>query len=237
MTKTLSIDIGGSKVKAMVLDEAGQPITDRERMKTPQPATPPAILAAIKELAGKLGAYDRISVGFPAPFAMASLRRQTSIRSGSGFDWKKNFPRCSSAPRGWPTTPPCRATARSPAGRGAGDHAGHGPRLRDFPGRDFLPNLELAHHPFRHGKTYEELLGQKALERDGKKKWNKRLRKAIPQLFNLFYYDRLLLGGGNTEHLDFKLPESVYQIPNIAGIVGGVALWDVSAIGAVASAG
>ncbi|MDZ7639210.1 MAG: ROK family protein [Bryobacterales bacterium] len=65
MTKTLSIDIGGSKVKAMVLDEAGQPITPRERMKTPQPATPVAVLEAISELAGKLGDFHRVSVGFP----------------------------------------------------------------------------------------------------------------------------------------------------------------------------
>ncbi len=239
MTKTLSIDIGGSKVKAMVLDEAGQPITDRERMKTPQPATPPAILAAIKELAGKLGAYDRISVGFPGAV------RHGVIETAPNLDplWKRfRLEEELSALLKRPARVANDATVQ-----GYGAISGKGVELVITLGTGLgsaifldgisLPNLELAHHPFRHGKTYEELLGQKALERDGKKKWNKRLRKAIPQLFNLFYYDRLLLGGGNTEHLDFKLPESVYQIPNIAGIVGGVALWDVSAIGAVASAG
>ncbi|MDZ7639211.1 MAG: hypothetical protein U5J83_13330 [Bryobacterales bacterium] len=80
-------------------------------------------------------------------------------------------------------------------------------------------------------------MGQKALDRDGKKKWNKQIQKAIQQLFDLFYYDHLLLGGGNAEYIDFELPAHAQRIPNIAGIVGGVALWDRSAIGAVSSAG
>ena len=91
-----------------------------------------------------------------------------------------------------------------------------------------VPNLELAHHPFRHEKTYEELLGRKALERDGKKKWNKRVQKAIKQLYKLFYYDSLAIGGGNTEHLDFELAPNARIVPNVAGILGGVKLWEAA---------
>lgn len=239
MTRTLSIDIGGSKVKAMVLDEAGQPVTSRERMKTPQPATPEAILAVILELAGKLGDFERISAGFPGAVRHGVIETAPNLdplwrrfRLANGLTKLLNRP---------------ARVANDATVQGFGAISGRGVELVVTLGTGLgsalfvdgisLPNLELAHHPFRHDKTYEELLGQKALDRDGKKKWNKHLQKAIPQLFNLFYYDRLLVGGGNTEHIDFELPESVHQIPNIAGIVGGVALWNSAAIGAVANAG
>ncbi|MCC7342319.1 MAG: ROK family protein [Bryobacterales bacterium] len=235
MSKTLSIDIGGSKVKAMVLDEAGQPVSSRERMKTPQPATPKAILAVIEELAAKLGGFDRISTGFPGAV------RHGVIETAPNLDplWKQfHLADELSALLKRPARVANDATVQ-----GFGAISGKGVELVITLGTGLgsalfidgisLPNLELAHHPFRASNTYEELLGQKALEREGKKKWNKQLQKAIEQLFNLFYYDRLLVGGGNAEHIDFKLPESVHQIPNIAGIIGGVALWDSAAIGAV----
>ncbi|NJL20618.1 MAG: ROK family protein, partial [Leptolyngbyaceae cyanobacterium SM1_3_5] len=63
--KTLSIDIGGSGVKLLVLDEKGEPLTDRARVDTPQPPIPEKILAAIVELATTQKAFDRVSVGFP----------------------------------------------------------------------------------------------------------------------------------------------------------------------------
>ncbi len=239
MTKTLSIDIGGSKVKAMVLDEAGQPITPRERLKTPQPATPAAILDVISVLAGKLGDFQRISVGFPGAV------RHGVIETAPNLDplWKQFRLEDELSTR---LNRPARV-ANDATVQGFGAISGKGVELVLTLGTGLgsaifidgmsLPNLELAHHLFRGGKTYEQLLGQNALDADGKKKWNKNLQKAILQLFNLFYYDRLLLGGGNAEYIDFELPASAHQIPNIAGIVGGVALWDHSALGAVASVG
>ena len=59
-----------------------------------------------------------------------------------------------------------------------------------------VPGLELAHHPWRKGKTYEEFLGKKALASVGKKRWNKLVEKAIAQLEALFNYDHLYIGGG-----------------------------------------
>ena len=70
-------------------------------------------------------------------------------------------------------------------------------------------HLELAHHPFHNGKTYEDELGYRALKKKGKKKWNKHLQEAINELSQTFNYDRLYIGGGNTEHIDFKLPPPV----------------------------
>src|SRR5580704_17446046 len=63
--KTLAVDIGGSGVKTMLLDEAGKPLTDRLRAKTPNPSTPKAITKIIADFAKQLGDFDRVSVGFP----------------------------------------------------------------------------------------------------------------------------------------------------------------------------
>ena len=46
----------------------------------------------------------------------------------------------------------------------------------------YVPNLELAHHPFKKGKTYEEYVGKAALKKVGKKKWNKRVAEVVAQV-------------------------------------------------------
>ena len=88
-----------------------------------------------------------------------------------------------------------------------------------------VPNLEMAHHPFQRGKTYEELLGDKARKRVGRKKWNRRLLRAIRTLDHLFNYDRLYLGGGNAKRIAGKLPSNARIVENVAGLLGGIALW------------
>ena len=63
--RTLSVDIGGSGIKVIVLDTTGNPQTERARQETPQPAKPEAVIAAIAQLAAGQGEFDRVSVGFP----------------------------------------------------------------------------------------------------------------------------------------------------------------------------
>ena len=88
-----------------------------------------------------------------------------------------------------------------------------------------MPNLELAHHAFRKGQTYEEQLGNAAFRKVGKKRWNKRLRKAVRALERLFNFDRLYIGGGNAKNITTRLPANVNIVPNTAGLFGGIALW------------
>ena len=89
----------------------------------------------------------------------------------------------------------------------------------------YVPNLELAHHPFRGRKTYEDYVGRKALEKVGKKRWNKRVRRVIDQIIPVWNPRRLYVGGGNAKHLKGDLPEIVTVTSNIAGLMGGIALW------------
>jgi polyphosphate glucokinase len=87
------------------------------------------------------------------------------------------------------------------------------------------PHLELGHHPFRKGETYEEQLGNEALQRVGTRKWNRRLKKAIRHLRTLTTFDHLYIGGGNARKVRLRLDPDVSLIDNEAGLRGGAALW------------
>ena len=89
-----------------------------------------------------------------------------------------------------------------------------------------MANLELGHHPFRNGRTYEELVGQVARKKAGNKKWSKRVARAIAQILPIWNPRILYLGGGNAKKLTIDLPENVKLVPNVAGILGGIRLWE-----------
>ena len=62
---TLAIDIGGSHLKAAILDESGEMSSGPIRVKTPKPATPEAVVTALIGVSQRLGQFDRVSIGFP----------------------------------------------------------------------------------------------------------------------------------------------------------------------------
>ncbi len=225
--KTLAIDIGGSGVKVLILDAEGKPLTVRHREATPQPSTPKAVLATIATLAKTAGPFDRVSVGFPGVVRHGVTVTAPNLdRAWKGFKLEAALAKLLRKPA---------RVANDADVQGYGAISGHGVELvltlgtgmgsALFVDGKLVPNLEFAHHPFRRGKTYEDLLGQVALKKAGKAKWNKRLLKAITTLDRLFNYDHLYLGGGNTKHIAVTLPANVTVVPNAAGLLGGIALW------------
>jgi polyphosphate glucokinase len=86
-------------------------------------------------------------------------------------------------------------------------------------------HLELAHHPFRKGETYDEQLGNRARKRIGKRRWNRRVARAIKNLRALTYFDHLYIGGGNSKKVTLDLDPDVTLVSNAAGIEGGLAAW------------
>jgi polyphosphate glucokinase len=86
-------------------------------------------------------------------------------------------------------------------------------------------HLELAHHPFRKGETYDEQLGNAARKKVGGKKWNKRVKKAIKTMRVLTNFDHLYIGGGNSKRVTLELDPDVSLVSNEAGIAGGLAVW------------
>jgi polyphosphate glucokinase len=87
-----------------------------------------------------------------------------------------------------------------------------------------VPNLEVALYPL-NGETYQDMLGNAARKKVGNRRWNKRLNHAITALYELFHYDQLYIGGGNSEKVKLNTPPGVRIVPNIAGLLGGIALW------------
>ena len=224
---TLAIDIGGTGIKGLLLDERGKPVSERARLDTPRPATPGAVLKLLDQIANQLGNFDRVSVGFPGVVKRgATLTAHNLHPKWVGFElqrvlmgrWKK----------------PVRV-ANDAAVQGFGAIHGRGVELVITLGTGFgsslfingqlVPGLEMAHHPWRKNKTYEECLGNAALQKFGRRRWNKLLERAIPQLDALFNYDHLYIGGGNAVRIDFVLPKTVTRVPNKDGLLGGAALW------------
>jgi len=89
------------------------------------------------------------------------------------------------------------------------------------------PHLELAHHPFRKGGDYNDQIGDAALRKIGAKKWRKRVEEAFSNFHGLINYDRLYVGGGNARVLAGHVGPSVTIVDNIAGILGGIKLWEL----------
>jgi polyphosphate glucokinase len=224
---TLAIDIGGSGIKGILLDPTGQPIGERLRIVTPQPSTPKAVIASITELAKGMGRFDRVSVGFPGVIQQGHVKTAPNLdQAWPGINLVGELVR--------QLQKPVRA-ANDADVQGFGSIKGKGVELVITLGTGFgtamfingalVPNLEIAHHPFRKGKTYEEELGAAALKKTGKKKWNQRLAQAIETLDRVINYDRLYLGGGNGKKVTIKLPSNVTIVSNVAGLLGGIALW------------
>ena len=225
--RTLAIDIGGTGLKALVLGPDGSAQTERVRVATPRPASPELILPALFHLVEPLGAFDRISIGFPGVVVDGKTLTAPNLHpSWQGFHLADEV----TAHLNRPTR------VLNDAGvQGYGVIAGEGVELVLTLGTgmgcalyldgNYVPNLELAHHPFRRGKTYEEYIGAAALKKVGKKKWNKRVAKVIAQVLPVWNPRHLYLGGGNAKHLAIELPPHVTITPNIAGLMGGIVLW------------
>ena len=223
---TLTIDIGGSGLKAMLLDPAGKPVSERQRVVTPAVPTPDAVLAGLDELHAMLPKFDRVSVGFPGVIKKGTTWTAANLNPGwVGFElqaelekrWKKPVRVANDAAiQGYGAIQGDGVEMTLTLGTGLGSSLFTDGRL--------CPGLELGHHPWKK-RTYEDYIGRRGLDEFGKKKWNLFLREAIAQTASTFNWDHLYLGGGNTKKIDFELPKNVTIVSNETGLLGGVALW------------
>jgi predicted TIM-barrel fold metal-dependent hydrolase len=193
------------------------------------PPVPPEVLTAtIEAAAAPLGAFDRVSVGFPG--AVRNGRVLTAPHLGTelwaGFDlqnalakqWKKPVRVLNDADvQGFGAAQGRGVEMVLTLGTGAGTAIFENGRI--------MPHLELAHHPVRGNKTYDEYIGDAALDRKGGTTWNKRVARVIEILRRVVNFDHLYLGGGNAKHIAFPLPPDVSIVPNSDGLTGGIALW------------
>jgi polyphosphate glucokinase len=227
--KTLAIDIGGTGLKASVLDEQGNMLADRVRVATPHPCPPDVMIDALATLVAPLPPHTRISIGFPGVVRGGHVITAPHFK---GEGW-----------RGYPLADAVAQRLGKPARllndaevqglgiiKGTGLEVvltlGTGVGSAIFTDGMLAPHLELAQHPIRKDKTYNDYVGEAARQRLNKKKWNERVLHLIDVVETLLNYDVLFLGGGNAANITAPLPNNVFVASNDAGITGGIRLWD-----------
>lgn len=226
---TLAIDVGGSNLKAGLLDRDGAMVGKRVKVATMHPSPPDRVVPALVGLAKQLGPFDRISVGFPG--LIKNMVVQTAPNLGTkdwaGFDLAGAL----HEQLGKPVRMLNDATVQ-----GLGVISGHGLECVITLGTGFgfalyqdgrlAPQLEMSQHVIRKDMTYDEYLGVEALNKVGQKQWERRVERAIAQLRAVVNFDMLYIGGGSAQKLTLDLPKDAKVVPNTAGITGGVRLWD-----------
>jgi len=248
---TLAIDVGGTGLKASVLDAAGAMVADRVRVPTTYPLSPETLLSTLVKLVQPLPEADRVSAGFPgmvrrgvvlsAPHFVTESGPGSKIderlaQAWTGFDLAGAL----SAALGKPTKVANDADVQGAAVvRGKGLEfvvtLGTGFGTATFLDGRLLPHLEIAHQPFRKGETYNEQLGERTRKEIGDERWNDRVLKALTQLDRLLFYDFLFIGGGNARRVrrdDLgNLLKRTTVVDNNAGILGGIRLWEGDHLG------
>ena len=251
---TLAIDVGGTGLKASVLDAKGEMVADRVRVPTTYPMAPDGnkgMIAILTQLAGKLPEADRISAGFPgmvrAGLILSAPHFVTEAGPGSPVD-----PGLLKAWTRFDMSGALTKALGKPA-RVANDADVQGLAVIDGKGLEFvltlgtgfgtalfyegelLPHLEIAHQPFRKGETYNDQLGERTRKIVGDERWNRRVKKAIDILDGLIFFDRLYIGGGNAKRVSRDklgdLLDRTRIVDNTAGILGGIRLWDERHLG------
>jgi polyphosphate glucokinase len=216
MRRILVIDVGGTNVK---VGTAGR----RKSLKVPSGPTMTAARMATavrKAVAG--WKYDAVSIGYPGPVKRGKPAREPhNLRGGwVRFDYEKAF--------GTPVK-----IVNDGAMQALGAHNG-GCML--FLGlgtglgsalvvEGILVPLELAHLPYRRGRSYEDYVGARGLERLGRKKWTRHVHAVVALLRAGLHADDVVLGGGQTKRLK-TLPPGVRVSDNQCAIRGGLRLWD-----------
>lgn len=226
--KILSIDIGGSRIKGTILDINGNMLTDYQRLTTPKFAGPDNVMEGIIELSRNFKIFHKVSVGFPGYVRGGMVYTAPNLGTDK---WRKIHLSDELSAR---MKKPVRVVNDADL-QGLGVALGKGLEMVITLGTGFgtsllldgvlLPHLEIGQHPFTRRKSYDQYIGNLALEDTGLEKWNKRLHKVISVLKTVFNYDHLFISGGNAKKITIHLDKNITLVSNIDGIKGGAKLW------------
>jgi polyphosphate glucokinase len=226
---TLAIDIGGTRLKAGVLSEAGALVADPVRVNTPHPSAPSDVMRALIPLVETLAPFDRISVGFPGVVRKGHVLTAPNLgtQAWAGFDLAGELTKRLGRPVRLLNDASVQGLGViSGIGLECVVTFGTGMGFALFADGMLAPHLEMGQHMARKGLTYDHYVGNAAFLEVGEKRWNRRAQKVIAAIDTLVNYDALLIGGGNAKKIAFALPPRVRIVSNEAGITGGVRLWD-----------
>lgn len=226
---TLAIDIGGTRIKGSVLSADGTLAAAPKHIATPDPATPQQVLKAITSIVSSMPRFGRISAGFPGVVKRGHVVTAPNLGTShwQGFDLATELSGTFDVPA---------RVLNDAAVQGLGVVQGPGLECvltlgtgvgcAVYRARRLVLPLELGQHRRQGKKIYDAYLGNAALQAKGIERWNKRLAKTIDEVMSLINCDVLYLGGGNARKIALQLPDNVRVVSNIAGITGGLRLWD-----------
>src|SRR6266852_7482854 len=195
--RILAIDIGGTGLKAAILSDEGEMLTERLRVATPHPISPEGLVDALIKLIEPLTGFDYVSVGFPGVVRNGKIITAPNLGTEAlkGFDLAGELVERLGKPvrvindadmQGYGAVEGKGLEMVITLGTGFGSAL--------FMDGELAPHLEIAHLPFRKDKTYDQQIGDKARKKVGKKTWNRRVKRAIDTLRVLTHFDKLYIG-------------------------------------------
>jgi predicted NBD/HSP70 family sugar kinase len=225
----LAIDIGGTNVKLLVTGQKGV-----RKLPSGPTFTAPEMAKQVME-AVKDWSYDVVSIGYPGPVVQGRpLSDPVNLAPGwVNFDFRKAFGK----PVKIINDAAMQAIGSYKKGRmlflGLGTGLGSALIVDGV-----LQPMELAHLPYKKGKTYEEYVGKGGLKRLGKKKWQKSVFELVAQLRQALQADDVVIGGGNAKHMT-DLPPGARLGSNSNAFIGGFRMWQDESVrhGIVRTAG
>jgi len=212
----LVLDVGGTHVKLLASGRR----TPRKFGSGPS-LTPSAMVKAVKEVTAGWS-YDAIAMGYPGLVVHGRIAAEPKNlgRGWMGFDFRKAFGR----PIRIENDAAMQARGSYRGGRMLFLGLGTGLGSAMIVDGDVEP-MELAHLPYRKGRTYEDYVGAGGLKRLGKRKWREEVRAVIALLRAALEPDSVVLGGGTAKKLG-RLPKGVRLGGNANAFAGGFRLWN-----------
>ena len=215
MHNTLAIDIGGTRVKIRVPSDP----TKRHFDSGPK-LTPRQMVDGVRKLAADWS-FDSVSIGLPAPIRNDRPEKEPA-NLGQGwldFDYDTDF----GVPVKLINDAAMQAVGSYNGGRMLFLGLGTGLGSCLIVNHDIMP-MELAHLPFRKGRTFEDFVGIRGLESLGKKRWRRHVARICDMLYAALLPDEIVIGGGNMAHLK-AMPEHCRAGSNANAFEGGFRLW------------
>ena len=217
-TRTLVVDVGATGIKATLVNDLGMPVGQRVRRETPPSGSPGEIIDVVVAHSKQFESFDRVAVGFPGVIINGIVTQAPNLAP----EWQDfHIAEVLQARLQKPVR-----VANDADVQGFGAISGTGVELvltlgtgvgtSLFVDGRLVPNLEIG----------KDNLRNKALQKVGKKKWNRRLSRYVKKLDSIFHFTRLHIGGGNSQKADLGLlPPNVTIVSNMNGLIGGIALW------------
>jgi polyphosphate glucokinase len=227
--RILAFDIGGTGLKAALVDAKGKFLSEKLRIPTPHPCPPKQMVKLLTELAAPLKGYDAITIGFPGYVRKGVVHTAPNLgtKDWAGFALEKAIGRALGKPARLINDADVQGLA---AIRGKGLELvitlGTGFGTAWFHDGELQPHLEFAHVPMHHRHDFDAYIGEVQRRKISAAKWNRRVQRALDILKVVFNYDHLYIGGGNAQRIRFKLPPHASIIPNDDGMIGAAYVWN-----------